>query len=180
MSSAQTVAGGQQARQVKLYAIIRIRGRVGVPPDVKKTLANLRLHRKFHLVLYPSTLPGLEGMLQKVKDWVTWGEIDRETLIELLRRRGRIPGDKPLTDEYVREKLGLKGGIEELADKLLRGEIMLHKLYDRKRKVWIIKPVFRLHPPRGGFKGSIKKPYGAGGELGYRGYAINELIRRML
>jgi len=43
-----------------------------------------------------------------------------------------------------------------------------------------VKPVFRLHPPRGGFKGSIRKPYGAGGELGYRGAAINELIRRML
>ncbi len=172
-------ARSAQQSQVKLYAIIRIRGRVGVPPDVRKTLANLRLHRRFHLVLYPSTLPGIHGMLDKVKDWVTWGEIDRETLIELLRRRGRAPGDKPLTDEYVREKLGLSG-IEELADKLLSGEIMLHKLYDKTRKVWIIKPVFRLHPPRGGFKGSIKKPYGAGGELGYRGYAINELIRRML
>ncbi len=166
--------------QVKLYAIIRIRGRVGVPPRIRRTLELLRLYRKFHLVLYPSTLPGIEGMLDTVKDWVTWGEIDRSTLIELLHKRGRIPGDKPLTDEYVREKLGLAGGIEELADKLLRAEIMLHKLYDARRHVWIIKPVFRLHPPRGGFKGSIKKPYGAGGELGYRGYAINELIRRML
>ncbi|ABM81151.1 50S ribosomal protein L30P [Hyperthermus butylicus DSM 5456] len=167
-------------KQVKLYAIIRIRGRVDVHPDVEYTLKLLRLHRKFHLVLYPSTLPGIERMIHKVKDWVTWGEIDRDTLVELLRRRGRISGNKPLTDEYVQEKLGLKGGIEELADKLLKGEIMLHKLYDKQKKIWIIKPVFRLHPPRGGFKGSIKKPYGAGGELGYRGPAINELIRRML
>ena len=178
--AATATAAGQEAQPVRLYAVIRIRGRVGVPPDIRYTLALLRLHRKFHCVLYPSTLPGIDGMLHKVKDWVTWGEIDRETLIELLRRRGRIPGDKPLTDDYVREKLGLKGGIEELADKLLRGEIMLHKLRDRSRKTWIIKPVFRLHPPRGGFRGSIKKPYGAGGELGYRGPAINELIRRML
>ncbi|KSW12761.1 50S ribosomal protein L30 [Pyrodictium occultum] len=169
-----------QASQVRLYAVIRIRGRVDVHPDVEHTLALLRLHRKFHLVLYPSTLPGIWGMLHKVKDWATWGEIDRETLIELLRRRGRVPGNKPLTDDYVREKLGLKGGIEELADKLLRAEIVLHRLYDKRRKIWLIKPVFRLHPPRGGFRGSIKKPYGAGGELGYRGPAINELIRRML
>jgi len=118
-------------------------------------------------------------MLHKVKDWVTWGEINRETLIELLRRRGRIPGNKPLTEEYLREKLGISS-FEELADKLLRGEIMLHKLKDKRTHTWIIKPVFRLHPPRGGFRGSIKKPYGAGGELGYRGEAINELIKRML
>ncbi|MEM2203989.1 MAG: 50S ribosomal protein L30, partial [Sulfolobales archaeon] len=44
----------------------------------------------------------------------------------------------------------------------------------------IVKPVFRLHPPSGGFKGSIKKPYGNGGELGYRGQDINDLIRRMI
>jgi len=165
--------------QTKLYAIIRIRGRVDVRPDVEYTLSLLRLHRKYHLVLYPANTPGLEGMLRKIRDWVTWGEIDRETLIQLLRRRGRTPGNKPLTDEYVKEKLGLSG-IEELADKLLKAEIKLYKLYDKEKKAWIIKPVFRLHPPRGGFKGSIKKHYGAGGELGYRGAAINELIKKML
>ena len=167
------------SKDVKLYAIIRIRGRVGVPPDIRYTLSLLRLHRKLHCVLYPSTLPGIWGMLHKVKDWVTWGEINRETLVELLRRRGRAPGDKPLTEEYLREKLGVSS-VEELADKLLKGEIMLHKLKDKKTGSWIIKPVFRLHPPRGGFRGSIKKPYGAGGELGYRGEAINDLIKRML
>ncbi len=156
-----------------LLAIIRLRGTVDVPPDIEYTLRLLRLVRKFHAVLYPSELQGLEGMLHKVKDWVTWGEIDRETLIELLRKRGRIPGNKPLTDEYLQQKLGVKS-IEEFADLLLQGKLYLHKLDN------IIKPVFRLHPPRGGFKKSLKKPYGAGGELGYRGPAINELLRRMI
>ncbi len=180
MSTAAAEAKQAAGRQVKLYAIIRIRGRVDVHPDVEYTLKLLRLHRKNHLVLYPSTLPGIERMIHKVKDWVTWGEIDRETLIQLLRSRGTASGGRRLTDEYVREALGLQGGIEELADKLLKGEIMLHKLYDRQNRRWIVKPVFRLHPPRGGFRGSIRKPYGAGGELGYRGPAINQLIRRML
>ncbi|MET1100876.1 MAG: 50S ribosomal protein L30 [Pyrodictiaceae archaeon] len=172
-------AVAEKPRQLDLYAIIRLRGRVGVPPDVEYTLRLLRLHRKFHCVLYPSILPGIDGMLHKAKDWITWGEISRDTLIELLRTRGRIPGDKPITPEYLQKTLKISS-IEDLADKLLSGEIMLHKLYDKARKRWIIKPVFRLHPPRGGFRGSIKKPYGAGGELGYRGPAINELIRRML
>ncbi len=157
-----------------LYAIIRIRGTADIHPDVEYTLKLLRLHKKYHAVLYPAETQGLKGMLQKVKDWVTWGEINRDTLIELLKRRGRIPGNKRLTDEYVKEELGLEGGIEELADKLLSGELRLHRLEDK------IKPVFRLHPPKKGFKKSIKRPYGDMGELGYRGQTINELLRRMI
>jgi len=157
-----------------LYAVIRIRGTADIHPDIEHTLKLLRLHKKYHAVLYPADLPGLKGMLQKAKDWVTWGEIDRETLLELLRKRGRIPGNKKLTDQYVKEKLGLDNGLEELADKMLNGEILLHKLEDK------IKPVFRLHPPEKGFRKSIKRPYNDMGELGYRGATINELIRRMI
>ncbi len=158
-----------------LYLIIRIRGTVDVRPEVEHTLYLLRLRQRFAASLYHSSLPGLEGMLQKIRDWATWGEIDRDTLIQLIRVRGRLVGDKPITDEWVQKNLGLYGGIPELADKLLSGEIMYHKLEDKG-----VKPFFRLHPPRGGFKGSIKRHYGDGGELGYRGTAINELVRRML
>jgi len=157
---------------VALYAIIRLRGQPDTPPDVRYTLRLLRLVRKHHCVLYPDK-PEIRGMLHKIKDWVTWGEIDRDTLILLLRKRGRVVGGKPLTDEYVKEKLKLSS-IEELADKLLSGEMEFHKL-----EPYGIKPVFRLHPPKGGFR-SIKKPFGAGGDLGYRGPAINELLKRMI
>ncbi|MEM1696538.1 MAG: 50S ribosomal protein L30 [Desulfurococcaceae archaeon] len=165
------------AHRIPVYAIIRIKGRVDCPYDVEYTLKLLRLHKKYHCVLYPKTLPGLDGMLLKAKDWITWGEIDRETLIELLYKRGKIACNKPLTDEYVDThlaKLGINGGIPALADAILEGRVMLHKLNN------LIKPVFRLHPPRKGFKGSTKRPYDQGGELGYRGSAINELIKRML
>lgn len=158
-----------------LYLIIRIRGTVDVRPEVEHTLYLLRLRQRFAASLYHSSLPGLDGMLQKIRDWATWGEIDRDTLIQLIRVRGRLIGDKPITDEWVQKNLGLYGGIPELADKILSGEIMYHKLEDKG-----VKPFFRLHPPRGGFKGSIKRHYGDGGELGYRGTAINELVRRML
>ncbi|MEM0379812.1 MAG: 50S ribosomal protein L30, partial [Desulfurococcaceae archaeon] len=63
--------------------------------------------------------------------------------------------------------------IEDLAKAIFEGRIKLHKQS-------YIKPVFRLHPPQGGFKKSIKKPYGDGGELGYRGRDINELIMKMI
>ncbi len=155
-----------------LVAIIRLRGTVNVRPDVNDTLRMLRLVRKYHLVIYSKDTPGLQGMLQKAKDWITWGEIDRSTLIELLRHRGRAPGNRKLTDEYLRENLGVNS-IEELVDKIIMGQIKLNKCQK-------IKPVFRLHPPQGGFKKSLRRQYNNGGELGYRGPAINELIKRML
>jgi large subunit ribosomal protein L30 len=159
---------------VPLYAVIRIRGMSGVHPDIERTLYLLRLRRKFAAAIYHSSLPGIWGMLKKVETWATFGEIDKPTLVELIRVRGRLLGDKPITDEWVRSTLGLSG-IEELADKLLAGELHYHRL-----EKYGVKPFFRLHPPRGGFKGSIKRPYGDGGELGYRGSDINRLIRRML
>uniref|UniRef100_A0A7C4HB82 Large ribosomal subunit protein uL30 n=1 Tax=Staphylothermus marinus TaxID=2280 RepID=A0A7C4HB82_STAMA len=159
----------------ELYAIIRIRGRVDVPPDVEYTLKLLRLHKKFHMVIYPSDLPGLKKMLLKVKDWVTWGEIDYNTLVEVLKRRGRLVGNKLLTDDIVGKLFAQQGisNIEDLAKAIFEGRIKLHKQS-------YIKPVFRLHPPQGGFKKSIKKPYGDGGVLGYRGRDINELIMKMI
>ncbi len=160
---------------MSLYIVIRLRGTADVHPDIEKTLYLLRLRQRYAAALYHDSLPGIEGMLRKIGDWATWGEIDRETLIKLLYARGRLVGDKPITDEWVASNLGLYGGIPELADKLLAGEIHYHKLEDKG-----VKPFFRLHPPRGGFRGSIKKHYKVGGELGYRGPEINKLVLRML
>jgi large subunit ribosomal protein L30 len=158
-----------------LLAIIRLRGRADVPPDVERTLELLRLYKKFHASIYPDSLPGIQGMLREAAMWITWGEIEYIVLLELLRRRGRAPGNRPLSDEYIaRATNGKYKTIEDLASSLYKREAVLHKMEN------IVKPVFRLHPPSGGFKGSIKKPYGAGGELGYRGKEINDLIRRMI
>ena len=44
----------------------------------------------------------------------------------------------------------------------------------------IIKPLFRLRPPSKGFKGKVKKSFAAGGEAGYRGHSINDLLERMM
>ncbi|MEO2152192.1 MAG: 50S ribosomal protein L30 [Thermococcus sp.] len=151
-------------------ALIRLRSGIRARGEVRDTLAMLRLHRINHLVIVDDT-PSYRGMIQKVKDYITWGEIDKETLVKLLRKRGRLVGNKPITDEYVQEKLGMT--IEEFAEKVINGEMKLRDLPN-------IKPVFRLHPPRGGLKGSKKRSFKEGGALGYRGEKINELIERML
>ena len=164
--------GKASERKKQLYAVIRLRGRVNVNPDVKHTLRLLRLHRKYNLAVYPKNLPGLEGMLRTAKDWITWGEIDESTLKLLLEHRGIIIGGHKLTDKAVLEEQGLKN-IDELVEKIFTGDVVLHK--NNK-----IKPVFRLHPPKRGFEKTIRKPYKNMGELGYRGASINALIRKMI
>ncbi|WP_297436798.1 50S ribosomal protein L30 [Thermococcus sp.] len=152
------------------FALIRLRSGIRAKGEVRDTLAMLRLHRINHLVLVDDN-PSYNGMVQKVKDYITWGEIDKETLAALIRKRGRLIGNKPVTDEYVKEKLGMS--IDEFAQKIVDGEMKLGDLPS-------VKPVFRLHPPRGGLKGSKKRSFKEGGALGYRGEKINELIERML
>jgi len=154
------------------YLIIRIRGEADQHPDVRKTLELLRLRRIYIATVYPDSLPGVQGMLKRAQTAITWGEVEPKVLEELIRKRGRLLGELPITDEWVKEKLKL-GGIAELAEKVANNEIQYHKLTD-----YGVKPFFRLHPPSGGFKKSVKKLYPEG-ELGYRGKEINELVQRM-
>lgn len=167
------------------YAVVRIRGVVNTPRDVESTLDYLRLRRKFVMTLVVAR-PEVEGMLRKVQNWVTWGEIDADTLAQVLAKRGRIVGDKPLTLEHLR-KYGWQS-YEELALAYVSGEI--DKIACPKRGAWprkdgkvlcipYLKPFFRLHPPIGGFK-DTKRGFSEGGDLGYRGPEINDLILRMI
>ncbi len=156
---------------VPIMAVVRIRGRVGIKPDIRHTLDMLRIRRKFWATIVPYT-PSYRGMLHKVKDYSTYGEIDRETLIELLKYRGRLKQGGKITDEWLRENTEFSS-IEELADAILSGKVKFHKLD------WVI-PYFRLRPPKGGFKRSTKRSWNDGGELGYRGKEINRLLRRMI
>lgn len=70
-------------------AVVLVRGMVKVVRPVKETLAMLNLHRKNHGVVIENT-PAYHGMLIKVKDYVTWGEIDDATFAELVQKRGQL------------------------------------------------------------------------------------------
>lgn len=156
---------------IPLIAVVRIRGRVDVKPDIKRTLEMLYLRRKFWATLVPLT-ESYRGMLHKVKDYSTYGEVDGDTLIVLLRERGELRDGGKLSDEWLSNNSEFSS-IEELADALLTKRAYLHKLG------WM-KPYFRLHPPEGGFKRTTKRAWNDGGELGYRGKEINRLLRRMV
>ena len=154
----------------KPLAILRIRGRPGFPFYVQDTLKMLRLHKPQHVVIYEDS-PSLRGMLQKAKDLITWGEIDLETLVLLLTKRGRLRGDQRLTDSYIRKHTSFRN-IKSFAKAVIEGKAKLNDVPD-------LKPVFRLHPPRRGYK-DVKHHVNEGGDLGYRGEDINRLLQAMI
>lgn len=149
---------------------IRIRGLSDISQETKDTLMMLRLTRNCHATLLDNR-PSYNGMLLKSKNCLTWGEISQESIATLLKKRGKLLGDKKLTDEYAKE-LGFDS-LDEMAVAIYKVDLEFSSLPD-------VKPVFRLRPPKKGFKGKVKKSYAAGGEAGYRGDAINELLKRMV
>jgi large subunit ribosomal protein L30 len=153
----------------KSLLAIRIRGTLNIPGRLKDTLQMLRIERNNYATILDDR-PDYQGMLQKVKDYITWGETDLETIKLLLEKRGEIFGGERLTEEYL-NTLGYDS-FEDFADALHKCEVDINKVEG-------IKPFFRLHPPRKGYKASVKRSYGNRGELGYRGENINELAKRM-
>ncbi|MDQ1371902.1 MAG: large subunit ribosomal protein [Candidatus Thermoplasmatota archaeon] len=151
-------------------AVVRVRGHARVRHDAVETMEMLRLNRPNHCVILPQNAT-TKGMLQVVKDYVTWGEVGHETVARMLFHRGEITGGGKLTDAYVKENSGHQS-ILSLAKAVDKGEA---KLTDVKG----LKPVLRLAPPRGGYRGA-KISFTDGGALGYRGAEIDKLVDRML
>jgi len=150
------------------YAVVKMRSIAKTKPDIRRTLELLNLDRTNHCVLIEDNVH-YNGMLQKVKDYVAWGNIDGETLCVLLDKRGMLEGHQRLTSAYVKDQTAFND-IESLAKAVVDGEATL-------RDVPKLKLVLRLHPPRKGHKG-IKKPFPEG-VLGFHGSDINKLLLTM-
>jgi large subunit ribosomal protein L30 len=153
-----------------MFAVIRVRGQPDVNVDIRRTMELMNLTRVNHCVIVPEN-DVTKGMLQKAKDYITWGEVNEATLTDMIRIRGRLAGDIAITDEYLNANTEF-GTVADMAKAMLSSD---YKMKD----VEGAKAVFRLHPPAKGYEG-IKRSYRNGGALGYRGEAINELIARML
>ena len=142
-----------------MLAVVRLRGTVKARDKEEDTLKLLRLHRKMHCVLLPET-KDFAGMIQKAKDYITWGTPSDEILKSMISKRGRKSGNVRLTKEEA--------------------EKIFAEVKENKKLMELgVKPVFRLSPPSGGFKFSIKHPFPRG-ELGNRKEKINELLERMI
>jgi large subunit ribosomal protein L30 len=153
-----------------VYAVIRVRGTVNIKPDIKRTMQLLRLTRANHCVLLEENVV-YKGMLQMVKDYTTWGEINKETLTKLISIRGKLIGDKSLTAEYLKTTTPYDS-YEKLSEAILENKV-------KYKEIPAVKPVFRLSPPKKGHR-TIKRSFVNKGSLGYRKDEINKLIERML
>jgi large subunit ribosomal protein L30 len=141
-----------------MYAVVRVRGTAGVKKDIEDTLKKLRLDRVNHCVLVPKT-PSFEGMLKKAKYYITWGEINPETLEKLIIKRGRTSGNKRLDKK----------------DALKIAKILGEKPIS---EIKTLKSVFRLNPPSKGYK-PVRRLFPKGA-LGNRREKINYLLKRMI
>jgi large subunit ribosomal protein L30 len=69
-------------------AVILVRGTIGIRPEIKATLFLMRLRKKNSCVVLEKNKSNL-GKVFKVKDYVAYGEIDDETLKDLVAKRGK-------------------------------------------------------------------------------------------
>jgi len=135
---------------------IRISGLVNMPGKTEETLFRMRLRRKYSAALFAPTLENIK-LLKKVRNFIAYGDINNETLLELIRKRGQLIDKK--------KKIDAEKVVSEL-DKKSLPDLGL-------------KPFFRLHPPRGGIDSKVHFPVRKG-VLGDHKDKINDLVRRML
>jgi len=148
-------------------AIIRVRGRPGTDRDVQYALDMMKLRHVNNCVVIED-VPANVGTIKVIKDLVTWGPVTKQTLADLLRKYGRMPGNRKLTDADLK---GRFKSIDDFAAALFDGGATIGDVPS-------LKPLFRLKPPRKGYK-HVKLPFPRGA-LGNRGEKINELIARMI
>jgi large subunit ribosomal protein L30 len=150
------------------YLVVRIRGTVNIPYWANNTLNNLNLDKRFRATVIPETPQSL-GMLRKVKDIVAWTSADAVIIKELLEKRGKRTGFKPITNSDLPEGYN---SIEELASAIADDKLSLSKIRS-------IKPWFALNSPRGGFKRKTKTQYSQEGVLG-EDKDLTDIVKRML
>ena len=151
-----------------VYLVIRIRGIINIPSWAERTLENLNLRKKFNATILTENTQTL-GMLRKVKDIVAWKSVDESIIKELLEKRGRKKGFRPLKHSSLPANYN---SIDDLANAIHKNNISLSELED-------LKPWFSLNPPKGGFKRKTKTQYKQKGILGENKELI-DLVRRMI
>lgn len=156
-------------RMANAYLVVRIKGQADVPHWATYTMNLLKLEKKYRATILPAKYNTL-GMLNKIKHYVSWIELDADLARELLDKKARKSGYKRITAEDLKG-LGF-AGIDELAAALSEGKAVLSKLKP-------LKPWFALAPPRHGFKRSTKRLYGQKGVLG-QNKELGTLVRNMM
>jgi large subunit ribosomal protein L30 len=145
-----------------------MRGTVNVPYWANTTLESLNLSKKFRATIVPESTEYL-GMLNRIRQLVTWCRVDNETVKDLLDKKGRKTASQPLRESDLPKEYD---NLDKLAIDIANETVVLSKLNG-------IKPWFALNPPRGGFKKSVKKQTTQNGILGENVLLI-DLVKKMM
>jgi large subunit ribosomal protein L30 len=145
--------------------VVNMRGTVNLNADQRKTLEQLRIDRRYSATIIPDE-SGYVGMLHRIKDKVAWCRADPETAAKLLKHRAII--DSSIEQSWKKSQ----NELNKLAAQMAQGTVKL-------KDVAGLKPWFRLHPPRGGFRRSLRRGYSQKGILG-ENPELPTLVDRMI
>ncbi|KAJ7406745.1 60S ribosomal protein L7-like 1 [Willisornis vidua] len=173
---------GQAAapQEHKLAFVVRIVDVKGVTKRVRRVIQLLRLRKNFTGIFVKLTPLSLK-MLRIVEPYVAWGYPNLKSVRELILKRGQAKIKKkkmPLTDNMLIEQ---HLGEEKGSCGIICLEDLIHEIYSTGRYfrrvtnfLWPFHLSVARHASRNrvGFLKEMGKP-------GYRGEAINQLIRQL-
>ena len=144
-------------------------GQINSSAPVRKALYELCVSRNFSASVVADDAPTV-GMLRLCKDYVAWCPVNEELLSELLKKRGMVSATRTL-DAATLKELGYKRH-EDLAAKMVKDQTRLSAVNG-------VLPYFRLAPPKGGFKLSLRRQATERGLLGSNP-KLDATVRRMI
>lgn len=148
--------------------VVNLRGLVNTRTPVRTTLEQLRVGRRFNATIVPDDNVH-RGMLNLAKDHLAWCRLTADTAEYLLKAKSeRSTGTKVVEAQISKEY----GSFHDIATQLADGKIKLNSIEK-------IRPFFRLSPPRGGFKRSVRRQYRDGGILGPN-EDLSSLVEKMI
>jgi large subunit ribosomal protein L30 len=152
-----------------LILVVNVHGSINSSAPVRKALNELKVAKKFCASVVTDDLP-TAGMLRLCKDYVAWTPLQEDLLAELLKKRGKVSATRSL-DEASLKRLGYKKH-DEMAAKMIKEQVRLSLMSG-------VLPFFRLAPPKGGFRKSMRRQFTEKGILG-NNPGLEEIVRRMI
>jgi large subunit ribosomal protein L30 len=152
-----------------LILVVNLHGAINSSAPVRKALTELWVAKKFSASVVTDDAPTV-GMLKLCKDFVAWSPVKEDLLSDLLKNRGMVSSTKTL-DQAALKELGYKKH-EDLAAKMMKDKVRLSAVSG-------VLPYFRLAPPRGGFKRSMRRQFSERGVLGSNP-SLGDIVRRMV
>jgi len=167
-SSKAIVSSSTESTPMGSLLVVNLRGLVNTRAPVRTTLEQLKVGRRFNATIVPDDNV-YRGMLNLAKEHVAWCRLDAEIAEKLLKSRS----EKSTGTRVSEAELGKDhSSFAAIAKGLENGSLKLNSIEE-------IRPFFRLSPPRGGFKRSIRRQYRDGGILGPN-EDLSKIVEKML